>query len=143
LLDSRFKACKARPSLAHHADDLLSYFTRQAMSGDEEEPGDGPPKIFKIIDSQWKSQELRGFLRKLDEIYRAEWQNPHDGRRAISGNGPRVRISSEFSEPGKAPKGLPRNCYDPQFLANLRPWQKRKLNVLDHDYDFTIDSDEV
>lgn len=116
------------------------------MSGDETDSGGegvGPPKTFRIIRQQWMSNELRNFLRNLDHIYRANWRSPI-GSRASRGNPPRIRISSKFSTTtGEVPPRLPRNCYDRDWLAGLRQWQKDDLDIVEEDYDFTIDDEEL
>jgi len=42
-----------------------------------------------------------------------------------------------------APRGLPRNCYDQEWYDNLRPFQQRRLERLEEDFDFGIHADEL
>ena len=114
------------------------------MSGDET---DGEMKQhfpkFRIIASRWQSLALRTFLWALDAIYRDMWAAPI-GKRATAGNPPRYRIPDE-REPSPeedksiAPIGLWRNCYDPDFLASLKPHVRASLHIIDSDYDFSLE----
>ncbi|EGO23668.1 hypothetical protein SERLADRAFT_438980 [Serpula lacrymans var. lacrymans S7.9] len=143
LLDSRFKACGSRASLQRHENNLLVLLDATAMSGDEtDNEVQGAPKTYLISRPHWQSPEMKDFMRKLDHIYRENWRNPH-GRRATAGNAPRIRIASNRCEPGHAPRGLWRNCYDSNWLKDLRGWQRDKLDIVDKDYDFTISDSEL
>ncbi|KAH7919175.1 hypothetical protein BV22DRAFT_986662, partial [Leucogyrophana mollusca] len=97
------------------------------------------PKHYRIISPAWRSDEFTIFLHRLDHIYRQDWRCPLGGKRATAGNPPRTRIQSTRSNPGLAPKHLPRNCYNPTWLLSLRPWQTKRLGVVEEDYNFDID----
>ncbi|KAI0371018.1 hypothetical protein BV20DRAFT_1035643 [Pilatotrama ljubarskyi] len=112
-----------------------------SMSGDET---DGP-KVehsarYRIVLAEWQSEAFRTFLWRIDTKYIGYWQAP-PGKRRTSGNGIRVRVLSpdSRSEPGSAPRGLWRNCYDEAWLAKLKDcWQRDLLEIVDEDYDFSI-----
>ncbi|KAJ8580928.1 hypothetical protein M405DRAFT_752613 [Rhizopogon salebrosus TDB-379] len=140
LFDSRVWACVLRPTLRRHLA-LLNHLMRSAMSGDETDAM-GPPKVFRIIEQEWQSNEFRTFMRTLDSIYQAEWANPH-GRHCVPGNAPWTRAVRGKTEAGHAPRGLPRNCYDQEWYDNLRPFQQRQLERLEEDFDFGIHADEL
>ncbi|KAI0055232.1 hypothetical protein BV25DRAFT_1815909, partial [Artomyces pyxidatus] len=145
LLVSREKSCLSRLALEHHAKGVMAKLTRQAMSGDETDPETpGPPKGFRSRPIDWRSDALVNFLHTLDDIYRANWRSPV-GKRATGGNPPRLRFHTGNLDPvqGIAPPGLERNFYNPAFIASLRSWQLRDLQIVDKDYDFSIPESEL
>ncbi|KAI0055836.1 hypothetical protein BV25DRAFT_1815066, partial [Artomyces pyxidatus] len=149
LLTSRQKSCLSRPALNRHVEEggILSVLKRQDMSADETDPenptGKKAPKTFRSIPLEWRSPAFVAFLHKLDDIYRDNWRHPTD-KRATSGNPPRHRVHPNINfQEGIPHSGLPRNCYHPEFLASLRPWQLRNLDIIDEDYDFAIPDDEL
>ncbi len=95
---------------------------------------------YRIIESRWQSLVFKIFLRALDAKYRAAWEKPKPGKRAVGGNPPRTRISRADgrSEDGYAPPGLWRNCYDSDWLRSLEPYQRRALRIVNSDYDFDL-----
>lgn len=109
------------------------------MSGDETdaEPRYDGPKKWRIIAAEWQSEAVITFFAGLDDLYRA-----HSLIRGGGGSKPRYRVRRPDgnSEATNAPKGLWRNCYNPKWLAKLRPTQVRALNVIDRDYDFSLDA---
>ncbi|KAF8834298.1 hypothetical protein BDN67DRAFT_915225, partial [Paxillus ammoniavirescens] len=89
-----------------------------------------------------QSTAFANFLHNLDTIYHTNWRNPH-GQRAIRGNPPRFRVTSDRSEEGHAPAHLSWNCYDADWLGKLRPWVKDKLGVTEEEYVFYINPAEL
>lgn len=116
---------------------------RVLMSGDETEAL-GPPKKFRILRPEWQSDALATFFWRLDEIDRRNWREPVTNR-STQGNAPRVRLPPSGGKrvATLAPIGLWRNCYHPQFLAGLEAWQIDELDVIDEDYDFSIDQNDT
>ncbi|KAH9910909.1 uncharacterized protein BXZ73DRAFT_57462, partial [Epithele typhae] len=125
---------------------LIDKLEPRHMSGDEMDPTTlpGQARIFYIIDCRWQSQALKLFLRGLDEIYHAHVM-------AHGGGGNTFRQRKEPEKPkvvdGCAPEGLWRNCYDSEWLASLKPYKLRELNIINSHYDFDLtqefDSDVV
>ncbi|KAH9919204.1 uncharacterized protein BXZ73DRAFT_52640, partial [Epithele typhae] len=81
------------------------------------------------------------FFWALDAIYRKHWAKPI-GDCATPGNPPRLRVLTPKSrkEDGVAPCGLWRNCYDPEWLASLFPHVRDSLNIIDEDYNFSLNA---
>ncbi|KAH9938782.1 uncharacterized protein BXZ73DRAFT_44417, partial [Epithele typhae] len=125
---------------------LIDKLEPRHMSSDEMDPTTLPgcAKIFYIIECRWQSQELKLFLRGLDEIY-------HTHVLTRGGGGNPFRQRQEAQNPkvvdGCAPEGLWRNCYDRDWLDSLKPYQRRELNIIDSHYNFDLtqefDSDVV
>ena len=97
------------------------------------------PPVFRIVAAQWQSDDLRNFLWVLDMFYREDWAHPIHGRASV-GNPPRTRTFYEDgpSEEGSPPKGLWRNCYNPVWLESLKPYQRKELEIIEEDYDFSF-----
>lgn len=112
------------------------------MSGDETEGEEKTwPAVFRQVDAEWMSKELILFFHRLDDIYREDWASPI-GKERTSGNTPRVRLPSAGRVANTiAPKGLPRNCYNPSWLAKLKPYIIDELDIDDELHDFTIKDD--
>ncbi|KAI1789522.1 hypothetical protein LXA43DRAFT_892733, partial [Ganoderma leucocontextum] len=116
-------------------------FTRLTASNMSDDESDGPRKVvprkFRIIVAEWQSVELRQFLWEVDRLYRLNWSNTPKPRRR-PGNTPRDRElkSDSKTEPGVAPPGLWRNCYDAEWLSKLNGYDRRKLAMVDSDYEF-------
>lgn len=113
------------------------------MSGDETETR-GPPKTYRILRPAWQSDELAEFLWRLDEIDREHWRSPVE-QNSTAGNPLRIRLPPEVGKrsSNRAPSGLWRNCYHPDFIETLREWDLEALDVIDEDYDFSIPADEL
>lgn len=113
------------------------------MSADETETP-GPPKTFRILRPAWQSDELAEFLWRLDEIDREHWRSPVE-QASTAGNPLRTRLPPVPGQctTSRAPAGLWRNCYHPQFLKELREWDLHDLNMIDEDYDFSIPPEEL
>jgi hypothetical protein len=116
---------------------------RALMSGDETETL-GPPKTFRILRPEWQSDALATFFWRLDEIDRRNWREPVVTR-STQGNAPRARLPPSGGKRvvSRAPGGLWRNCYHPQFLESLESWQLDELDMIDEDYDFSIDPNDT
>ncbi|KAI0696214.1 hypothetical protein C8T65DRAFT_583621, partial [Cerioporus squamosus] len=121
---------------------LFSRMVACNMSGDETDGDEVKhPPTYRIIIAEWQSLELRVFLWALDAKYIAHWEKPPKHRRT-GGNPARVRDVRDESKtlPGIAPCRLWRNCYNPEWLEKLEDWEIELLEIVDEDYDFTLDS---
>ncbi|KIP01819.1 hypothetical protein PHLGIDRAFT_326383 [Phlebiopsis gigantea 11061_1 CR5-6] len=122
---------------------LLASLSPCHMSGDEEEKEKPPhPPTWRIVPARWRSREFTEFLRVLDLEWREKWSAPIHTRKT-SGNPPRNRreVYGSRSEEGIAPTGLPRNCYDAEWLEALHPTARRGLNIKEGElYDFSLPS---
>lgn len=109
------------------------------MSGDE---ADGPKgrltSTYIIIEAKWQSDDMKEFLRQLDQRYVDDWVK---GLRNRGGRGPRQRVARAGAEvmDSDAPKGLWRNCYNDAWLQSKPAWFVADLEIIDADYDFNID----
>ncbi|CDO75079.1 hypothetical protein BN946_scf185010.g4 [Trametes cinnabarina] len=119
---------------------LFDKLSANNMSGDEtdgEKVKHSP--VYRIILAEWQSPELRAFLWAIDARYIANWEEPTGSRRS-KGNAPRKRVLRPESraEPGVAPRGLWRNCYNEEWLNKKQEWEIEALVIIPEDYDFTI-----
>ncbi|KAI9059318.1 hypothetical protein FKP32DRAFT_1580073, partial [Trametes sanguinea] len=124
---------------------LLSKLQPRHMSGDEAtSASDRLAGIFTIIEAAWQSEQLKFFLRRLDVLYAVEYLKPSKGR-LRSGKPPRQRIAKPTSRQADspAPIGLWRNCYDEAWLARQRRHFIKGLEIIDEDYDFSLDMDAL
>ena len=123
-------------------------FTKLApvhMSGDEAESEEARRKgIYVIIEAEWQSEDFKTFVRSLNQRYLEDWDK-QVGRRK-RGRPPRQRYTSA-SKPlvvdSVAPVGLWRNCYDLTWLGKQPQWIIRELDIINQDYDFTINWPET
>ncbi|OSC96425.1 hypothetical protein PYCCODRAFT_1379235, partial [Trametes coccinea BRFM310] len=118
-------------------------FERMSAVNMSEDETDGEsvehPPVYRIVIAEWQSEELRQFLWTLDALYREYWAKP-PGTRRKAGNPPRTRILRNESRvvPGTAPAGLWANCYNQEWLAKLRPWEREALDIQNSNYDFSL-----
>lgn len=139
----RLLCCTRNKSLSDHLP-LLQYMGTRADSSDEsadEEPIDIRSKanrVYRKISPYWRSRQLSHFLWKLDEIV-FQQRLPKVGCRRVAGTLPRTRIQAlSYNKYSVAPPGLPRNCYNEDWLRTLWPHELDALQMQEHDYDFTI-----
>ena len=116
--------------------------TAADMSGDEAaSTGALGETTYIIIGAAWQSRELIAFFDLLDAIFAREWNRPVGSRRR-GGRAPRIRVRQEpgvqkvVNDP--APVGLWRNCYDEDWVRKQNPWTIRDPNIIDEDYNFTV-----
>ncbi|KAI9056716.1 hypothetical protein FKP32DRAFT_1585322, partial [Trametes sanguinea] len=121
-------------------------FERMSAASMSEDETDGEavqhPPVYRIIVAPWQSAELKTFLWALDALYRDYWKKP-PGTRRKSGNPPRTRVLRDApgtTSTSLAPAGLWENCYAPQWLAKLKPWEREALDIQEGRYDFTLSS---
>ena len=99
---------------------LIDRMGTAGISGDETDRGkEGigmiPPR-YKIGRVSWRSQELTHVMRSLDLLHLHSRFTP--AGRITSGNWPRYRVESTLEVDSSPVCGLPRNCYDPIWLAD-------------------------
>lgn len=107
------------------------------MSGDEAESVEGRRSgTYIIIEAAWQSEEMKLFLRALDERYFLDWADAHKQ----GGRGPRKRIAKPDGRVvnSEAPVGLWINCYDPAWLRKQPPWVVRELYIINQPYKFDL-----
>ncbi|KAI0650950.1 hypothetical protein C8Q79DRAFT_1007161 [Trametes meyenii] len=136
LYISRLDALERRKLQRHYR--LFDKVKAEHMSGDEavmDATGlrKQRPYSFKIVDADWASAAWKRFMRSLDAMNIEDHED-------TGGNGPRVRIEQipPLVEKRKPPKGLPRNCYDADWIAKQKPHAILALEIQDYDYDFSM-----
>jgi hypothetical protein len=101
------------------------------MSEDESDHGGNGGAVqgrrYKIVKLQWRSLEATKWLRTMDLIYAGTKINEDNTRGP--GNQSRPRYPSSKKQLGRPIKGLPRNFYDPRWLATLTPRKLEELRV--------------
>ena len=112
------------------------------MSDDETDGEKKHPPVWRVVEAEWMSQELKIFFQRLDDMYRNDWEKPI-GKRRTPGNPPRVRNRTPDGrkKASVAPVGLHRNCYDAAWLANLSQPDFEELSVIEGIWDLTIPDD--
>ena len=118
---------------------LIQYLGAQAMSSDESEDEHRRTISYPRVYPRWHSQQLAAILWQADAVSEMIRSQPL-GRRKKPGTQLRIRPhSGKYNETAPAPIGLPRNCYDPCWLAGLAEKTKKELKVQDADYKFVED----
>ncbi|KAI0827599.1 hypothetical protein BC628DRAFT_1299757, partial [Trametes gibbosa] len=124
----------------HHLD-LFARIKPEYMSGDETDRDEDNKRIrphsFTGEEPEWMSEAYREFMHTLDDWHYDKWANGVDGE-LKGGNPPRTRNFCGKVVKTKAPKGLWRNCYNAAWLAQLKPYQRRGLHVIEEDYNFEL-----
>ncbi|KAH9818829.1 hypothetical protein DFH28DRAFT_887723, partial [Melampsora americana] len=86
----------------------------------ELEPTDSPKKVFKVKKFEWRSARLEALLLRL-EAY--DEQKKKDSPKNTPGAKPQNRVRDSLNpliSQSQAPPGLPSDCYDPDWLEELR-----------------------
>lgn len=102
------------------------------MSDDEPEDDVGThgERRFRIVVPKWRNPRLTSWLRVFDGLYISTRFN--DAGRATRGNWPRIRLPphpNALKSDKRPPSGLPKNFFDPKYLAGLQPYQLAELQV--------------
>ncbi|KAI0060479.1 hypothetical protein BV25DRAFT_1839740 [Artomyces pyxidatus] len=103
-----------------YAVEILEVMQQAGMSDDESDHEGGRRggvRRYAIVNYDWRAPEISIWLRMLD-LLQLEGKFREDGS-ATGGNWPRFRFPSSRSTPGTAIAGLPRNFYNPVWLAKL------------------------
>ncbi|KAI0313834.1 hypothetical protein OF83DRAFT_1175305 [Amylostereum chailletii] len=94
------------------------------------------PKQYRQIRPWWRGDEFTNFQWSLDTTSRQSVSRPI-GRRAKSGSDRRAHVHCDkINYDAPAPPGLPHNIYRPEFLEQLRPFERLQLGLLDWEYDW-------
>lgn len=130
------------PELLRHNKVLFDHLEAKHLSGDETEVDSNGKRVYPIvyrkIDAEWQSKELRLFFERLDQQYREDSANPV-GKRATPGKPPRVILPSQGnSVDSPAPSGLPRNCYNIAWLKKLKKYQVTALKIVNVKHDLSV-----
>lgn len=82
---------------------------------------------YAIVKEQWRSDDLIVWLRMMDLLaFGEKWA----GRNVPQpGNCKRLRVHSSRSKDGVAVAGLPKNCYNPDWLDTLDQFAREDLQV--------------
>ena len=121
----RVRGCVVGPGTLKFLD-VVNACGVQGQSDDEDDNYQGVPTA--LTDKlPWRSTELRTILRLLDYAYIGT-KLSHDGRLIIR-KVPRCRTAGPSTSSMPAVKGLPQNCYDPEWLAGLHEKALRDLGV--------------
>ena len=108
----------------------LSIITHTALSDDESDHENGSNlgrSRYAIVKEEWRSDEFIIWLRTIDLLACGEkWRGRFV---APVGNSRRLRGHSTRSKPGEAVKGLPENCYNPNWLKSLNSLDRSLLDV--------------
>lgn len=87
----------------------------------ETQPTDqSPKKVFNVKIFEWRNERLEAMMLRL-EAY--DEQKKKDSPKNTPGIKPRTRIRNLLNpliSKSKAPTGLPFDCYNPEWLENLR-----------------------
>ncbi|KAG6370207.1 hypothetical protein JVT61DRAFT_12356 [Boletus reticuloceps] len=132
----RLEAITHDPTLQRHYP-LLDFLGPQGMSSDESDnEATGPSLKYPRIYPSWRSKPLSALLWRTDPIVESIHRTPI-GCRKIRGSQMRVRPhSKKCNSLAVAPPGLPRNCYDPDWVSKLSERQQKWLGMQQLDYDF-------
>ncbi|KDQ15976.1 hypothetical protein BOTBODRAFT_278366 [Botryobasidium botryosum FD-172 SS1] len=145
LWHRRIAATTRHPALLPHLA-IVKRLNVNGMSSDESELEEGTArKRYYIITPGWRHPSLINFLRALDLVYMLTRIN--DLGNVGKGNLPHERIPTDSIRPAPgihggenatgAVKGLPWNCYNPDWLEQLDEGQIYSLAIQeDEEYDF-------
>ena len=141
LYAARRGVLEEEDGLEHHLD-LMSSIGVHGCSSDESDYNQNPV-IFLKVTPKWRSIDLEMFLDRLDGIIEARKMANIGRRRRPRGRLGRQRcFSDKVNELAIAPQNLPFNCYNPEWLRGLSPYQMRLLAIeKEHSYDFSMPHD--
>ncbi|KLO06160.1 hypothetical protein SCHPADRAFT_895681 [Schizopora paradoxa] len=117
--------------LKDQEDILFNVLGLDSMSDDERDGvGIYGERRFRIIEQEWKHPDLTYWVRILDGLYISTRFN--EAGKPTPGNWPRIRLPPAPNAPKSKklpPSGLPRNFFNPEYLASLYPYQLARLQV--------------
>ena len=116
--------------------------THKALSDDESDHENGSnlgQSRYAIVKEEWCSDNLIIWLRMIDLLACGEKWRKH--LVAPVGNGRCLCVHSTRSKPGNAVIGLPKNCYNPDWLKDLNSFERKLLDIKPA-FDMTFTSTE-
>jgi len=111
--------------------EFWSVCSPDVMSGDEtdsEWDGDHDAAPHFIFVLEWRNPEVVNFFRTMYGLYYSTRFKSDD--KPGMGKFPHRRIVSYRTTSGQPVSGLPRNFYNPGYLATLDPIELQRLNIL-------------
>ncbi|KAH9855536.1 hypothetical protein C2E23DRAFT_724205 [Lenzites betulinus] len=131
-----------RLAVAHSYADLRQHIPMimalgvKGMSSDESDHRNGIAQ-YGVFAKEWRNPIVTRWLRVLDSLYRRLRFGDADENKP--GSQPHNRFYSDRVSTRRPPvKGLPCNAYDPEWLRNLHPYDKKHLLVQeDVQYNFS------
>jgi hypothetical protein len=105
----------------------MSYVVLSDDESDHENGTDLGRSHYTIVKEPWRSNELIIWLRMMDLLACGEKWAGRDV--AQQGNSRRLRVHSSHSKHGVAVAGLPKNCYNPDWLNTLSQFEREYLQV--------------
>ena len=107
-------------------------------SGDESDHKSSSTVRYVIQALPWRSDEVTQYVRALDAVHMST-KFTISGR-PIPGAWPRTRVLSKKSVDtcANAVPGLPRNFYNPAWLADQEEWRVRMLQIKEVTVDLTL-----
>ncbi|KAH9931861.1 uncharacterized protein B0H18DRAFT_838513, partial [Fomitopsis serialis] len=117
--ERRYEASEGRTSLRH----LTTIWKRipyTACSGDESEHPESGLTRYVVTKLPWRSKELEEFFKHLDSVHMStRWMARGKWDHGKLPN-PRERGSDRVDRTSAPPPGLPVNCYDAEWLEDLK-----------------------
>ncbi|KAI0827484.1 hypothetical protein BC628DRAFT_1338432 [Trametes gibbosa] len=123
--------------LAQHTA-LFDKLSPQNMTRDDSDDARSIPLTgHRITESHWQSDVFKAFMRELDCMYRED-RAGGDRPRAKNPSRTEISVGRGHKKIGYAPRRLWRNCYNAEWVRGLTSHEKRKLHIVDADYDFNL-----
>jgi len=123
------------PTLQRHIP-LVNFLSTQCVSSDESEDDTRRTIDYPRVYPRWRSRQLVNVLYKADAVAAANASIPI-GKCKKAGTQLQSRPHRhKYNETTPAPPGLPRNCYDAEWLLGLPSHIQKQLKVQDVDYNF-------
>lgn len=135
LYDRRLKVANTYIDLQRHVS-ILEDLGKDGMSSDEP---DGPsnPKQYCVLVKPWRNPVLASWLRTFDAVHR-RFREDELIPGIQKGAQPHLRVLTDKVDGRRgAVAGLPRNAYNPDWLANLTSVDLEDLNMEPDNYDFS------
>ncbi|KAI0323556.1 hypothetical protein GY45DRAFT_1264373 [Cubamyces sp. BRFM 1775] len=120
--------------LRHHIP-MLEALGVHGMSSDESDHRNGAVQ-YGVFKKEWRNPAITKWLRVFDSLYRRLRLN--EASHSTPGSHPHLRFYSDKQSSRHPPvKNLPRNAYDPEWLAGLNQYDIKLLGCLNVTYNFT------
>ena len=121
---------------------LVKYLDTQEVISDESEDKFRCSNYYPQVYSRWCSERVAALMWQADAIVTETIFIPLGTHRKVGRLLCSRQHSMKFNNKAAAPVGLPRNCYNTNWLVSLPTCIVQQLWVVDKDYDFgTSDPD--